>query len=427
MAKYTTPLVFAVLFCVAAALMFLPGSMNGDGRLSETAFEKSALGLRGLEFLLEQKGIEVSRPDARSQETVLPDRLRILPLRAGADTAEGEDAKETPLERVLSYDRVSSVPTLVILPKWRDAVTEKGVARPALLVRRSQLVRDLALLARSDLDVMRTGATFTEEEASLSLGGKQKATLFEAQVFDRLTLSSSCKELFGVSAGALLISCESEEPLYLLSDPDLLNNHGLSLGDNAGTSLSITRLLLADSLTSRVLIDPAGLSLSEPTEEDPARATTQSLADFERLVTYPFTVIWGVVLAVTLLFFWRGAWRFGPALRGEGQAATRSKRAVVEAEARLLRLSGNDGQMTAQYVRARLMEKAIAVFGPAARLPGDIERLYAHLASRDKALASALRAVATTLVERGPAMTGPELHKNLDLFQTLMGRAELGS
>ena len=427
MGRYATPLIFLALFCVAAALMFLPGSMSGDGKLSETAFEKSALGLRGLEVLLQEKGIEVSRAEARRREDVLEDKLLVLPLRGESPGMDGGDDAETPAERALSYVAASGIPTLVILPKWRDAVTEKGVARPQFLAPRSQLVRDLALLDRSDLVVLRSPATFIEEEVPLSFGGKQKATLFAAQVFDRPTLPATCKELFGVSAGALLLACEGEVTFYLLSDPDMLNNHGLALGDNAATSLSIARLLIADSLTGSVLIDPSALSMSAPTDEDQTRASTQSLEDFQRLVTYPFTVIWGVVLIVTLLFFWRGAWRFGPAYRGEGQTAARSKRAVVEAEARLLRLGGNDGQMTAQFVRAQLLDKAAQVFGPTARLSADIERFFAHLASRDKALASALRAVSTTLIEQGAAMKGPELHKHLDLFQTLMGRAELGS
>lgn len=427
MARYTTPVVFALLFCLAAALLFLPGSMSDDGSLSETTFDKSALGLRGLELLMQDNGIEVSRPDGHGGEAVLPSTLRILPLRGGKEQVDGESTAETPLEAALSGDRVYDVPTLVILPKWRDAVLRKGVARPSLMVAHSRLVRDLALLGFADLEITRTETTFVEEDAQLISGIRYKTRIFAAQLIDRASIPEHCKEMVGVSAGALMILCGNGVSFYLLSDPDLLNNHGLALGDNAATGLSILTLLLEDSLADRISIDTMGFSLTDPYGENQFRSPSQSLADFARLVTYPFTVIWGVILIVTLLVFWRGALRFGPVVRRENPGLALSKRTVVEAEARLLRLAGNDGQMTAQFVRARLLDKAAHLFGPTARLQSDIERLYAYLAGRDKGLADALRDVATALIERGGAMSGPELHKNLDAFQTLMGRAEFGS
>lgn len=427
MGRYTTPVVFVLLFCLAAGLMFLSDPKGGEGRLSDSAYDRSALGIKGLELLLEERGIETSRPDGRRIVAEAPNTLRILPIRGGSLVPDDPDQAETTLEDALSGDGLFSMPTLVILPKWHDSVTVTGVARPSQLVDQNRLVRDLARMLMDPLTVKRAPVAFFEEDGVFKTGGMKKTTLFQGQLFDRSSIPGYCNELFGVSHGALLIVCDLDSKFYLLSDPDILNNHGLALGENADTSLTVMSLLFADSSTVRLLIDQSGHSLAQAGADSQAEEPSDPLADFERLFAYPFNVIWGVLLAITLLFFWRGAWRFGPAAPSGITGYGRSKRAVVDAEARLLRLSGNDGQMTAQYVRALLFDKAAHVFGPSARHASDLDRFFAHLANRDKGLSDALHAVATRLMERGGSMKPPELHKNLDLFQTLMGRAELGS
>lgn len=58
--------------------------------------------------------------------------------------------------------------------------------------------------------------------------------------------------------------------------------------------------------------------------------------------------------------------RFGPLLTQDRATAESSKTAAISTKARLLRLSGHDGQMVADYVRADLAQMARQIFGAAA-------------------------------------------------------------
>ncbi|MGO8264182.1 hypothetical protein ACC763_39270, partial [Rhizobium ruizarguesonis] len=62
-------------------------------------------------------------------------------------------------------------------------------------------------------------------------------------------------------SGALLLHGEDDPNVYLLSDPDLLNNHGLALADNASFAVSLVTLLRGAGEKRPVYLDTAGLPL----------------------------------------------------------------------------------------------------------------------------------------------------------------------
>ena len=104
-----------------------------------------------------------------------------------------------------------------------------------------------------------------------------------------------------------------------------------------------------------------------------------------------------------------------------------SKTTAIEATARLLRLSGNDGRMTEQFVLHLLADKAQLLFGPGAGNQAGIDRLFQRLARRDQAAARALHTSAQALIERGHLMTRANLHRNLETFRKSLGSMDLGS
>ncbi|MBB4589606.1 hypothetical protein GGE50_005528 [Rhizobium leguminosarum] len=394
-------------------------------------FDRSALGNKGLESWLQAKGIPVVRSDPHVARARSEISLRIIPLsiRQGETVApqvneEADDAgPESPIRESNRY----ALPTLIILPKWQGSVSTDGIASKSRLVDLADIGSELDKIGYSDFGFARSSTDFEEAQPQLYPGQPISIALYQAQTFERSSLPGGWEELAGTPSGALLLRGEDDPNIYLLSDPDLLNNHGLALADNASFAVSLVTLLRGAGQKRPAYLDTSGLPLDSKKPADEGRTYERSASDFKRFFAYPLSVIWGVLLVVAAICFWRGAYRFGPALNETSGNIELSKSAVIDATARLLRLSGNDGRMTGQFVLHLLADKAQLVFGPGAGNEAGIERLFQRLARRDQAAAKALHSSAQALIDRGHLMTRANLHRNLETFRKSLGSIDLGS
>lgn len=422
--RNSTPLLFLGLLLALAALAIFALSRGSD-------YDRSPLGNKGLELWLQAKGVPVLRSDPHVSQARSEVSLRIFPLSIRqskpvapqADEELGEVGPEGAVQESSDY----TLPTLIILPKWRGNVSTDGVASAAGLIDLTEIGGELEKIGYSDLDLTRSETGFEEAHPALKPGQPIGIALYYAQTFDRASLPSSCRELAGTQTGALLVHCDDYNQAYLLSDPDLFNNHGLALADNASFAVSLVTLLRGTAETRPVYLDTAGQPLDDEERIDEGRTYERSASDLTRFFAYPLSLIWGTLLAVAAICFWRGAYRFGPALPEASANTEMSKTTAIEATARLLRLSGNDGRMTEQFVLHLLADKAQLVFGPGAGNQAGIDRLFQRLARRDQATARALHVSAQALIERGHLMTRANLYRNLETFRKSLGSIDLGS
>ena len=417
-------IVFLGLLLGLAAWALFGLSRDGD-------YDRSPLGYKGLQLWLQAKGIAVVRSDAHVTWARSEVSLRIRPL----PTSQGDATKTQPvdgkasgrLEQWIYGAKLYERPTLIILPKWRDSVLNDGLAQESGLLPFADLYRDLARIYLPDLHLKRLGPEFEEAQLTLVPNQTENVALYRAQLFDRSTLPSHCTELAGMQSGALLLRCQNSVTIYLLSDPDLLNNHGLALANNAAFAVSMIKSLRGAGEARPVYLDTNGQLLDSEKPTGEGRTYQRSATDLKRFFAYPLSVVWGTMLLIAVICFWRGAYRFGPPLDETSPNIELSKTAAIEATARLLRLSGNDGRMTAQFVQHLLADKAILLFGHGAGNQAGIERMFQRLAHRDQALADALQSAAQALIERGHVMTRSDLHHNLETFRKLIGSTDLGS
>lgn len=415
-------LVLGLLLALAAAIFAL--SRGSD-------YDRSPLGNKGLELWLQAKGIPVVRSDPHIVRASSEISLRILSLpisegEVAAPTADGEKG-DVGLENWVSNASNQELPTLIIMPKWRASVLTDGIARQSDLVDLSVIQGELSKTDFSNIRLQRGWPGFEEGQVGLSREQSRKISLFHAQTFDRASLPEGCQEILGISSGALIVRCEGNEYVDLLSDPDLLNNHGLALAENAAFAVSLINHLRVKDETGPVYLDTSGAPLDDVKPKDEGRSYERSASDLKRFFAYPLSVIWGTLILVAATCFWRGAYRFGPPLREASANIEMSKTAAIEATARLLRLSGNDGRMTGQFVLHLLADKAQLFFGPGAGNEAGIERLFKRLARRDQAAAKALHSSAQALIDRGHLMTRANLHRNLEIFRKSLGSIDLGS
>lgn len=250
--------------------------------------------------------------------------------------------------------------TLIVLPKWRTGLRLTGLGHPLLLVEESRVTGVLSDALNADIGgVSRIPRPFSNFSYTTSDDAALEATLYVAQVFE----GKGCTPIIGTPGAMVLAECtqkrnsDPDVELLVLSDPDLLNNHGLRLGDNA----RIASEFISDRAGDKtILIDYSTSNWLSETENIEDRERTWS--DLMRFFDYPFTILWfgaGVVMGVVL---WRSGLRYGPII-ADSSRLTASKLGAISARAKLMRLTGQDGAMLSDYAAARIAAASAAIFG----------------------------------------------------------------
>lgn len=424
-----------------AAALLLALLIMASNRAAERALALSPLGSEGLALWLPAQGVTLERATRRDYRSIDTLSLRVLPLldaeldgRNPKRDTSGQEISQRRIDRDTFEAKVDAMPTLVILPKWDGRVATENTAVPDFRIKRRVMDGLLSTLWLSEAQLRRMPARFSTLQLRAAPGApERKVALFAAQLFDRDHLPEDCAELLGSAEGILAMRCGAGDswpnPAIFLSDPDLMNNHGLTLAENAPFAAEWIAALRGPEDNRPVYLDTTvAETLRQPEEAEQERIDyTRDSTDFARFFSYPLSVFWGIGLAVLALALWRGAMRFGPPARAGEDRIEASKTAAIEAKARLLRLSGNDGRMAGEFARAQLLDLAAHVFGPGHGLAA-LPRLYALIARRDATLAQDLQQSAAALIERGAQMGAAEVHQTLYRFRDQMKRVthELG-
>lgn len=285
------------------------------------------------------------------------------------------------------FEKIDTLPGLIVLPKWRSGMRLTGIAHPALLVEEARLNAFLReLTGEQTVRMSRARRVFTSLPYQSQSGADLSAELYAAQLFD----GSACEPIIGQGAETLLASCPvagSDGTVLILSDPDLLNNHGLRLGQNAEIA---REFLLSAAGEGSLVIDYSRDNWLASTEEPIQRERTWS--DLLRFFQPPFLAIWLGAGITLVLVLWRSFRRAGPVIRRT--AAEGGKLLAIRARARLMRLTGQDGALLADYAAARVAATAARLVGPGhARQIGEEQAFLRYLARRRPDLAARLEDV----------------------------------
>jgi len=267
-----------------------------------------------------------------------------------------QDEYDLLVDPILS--KAGSVSTMVVLPKWRTGMRLTGIAHPLLIAEEARVTDTLnALLTFADAQLVYAQRPFLEFAYSGSEEEDFTATIYAAQMF----AASGCRPIIGAREAMILGACKLFDGtiLYVLSDPDLINNHGLALGDNA----FIIRDFIAETAGEKQVI------IDYSRENWLARAIggvqrERSWSDLKQFFAPPFSLMWIGLIVAVLLTLWRSATRFGPLIQ-TGSAIGASKMMAIGARARLMRLSGRDGALVGDYSTARLAAAATTLVGAA--------------------------------------------------------------
>jgi hypothetical protein len=330
-------------------------------------------------------------------------------------------------------DRLWDLPTLLILPKWVGGTVVSRSMHDSVLIPRGELTDLARQLHLPKASVIRPDTPgFLEHQHSDGL-----VTLFHPQLFDLGSLPETCKGELSLPQGVLIARCQlhPDQPLvYILSDPDLLNNHGLPLAENASVALAAINRILArtpveDSSAEpskdplRIYLDRATHNLVSHTEiSDQRQDYDRSYENFARFFAPPLNILWAILLLVLAVALWRGARRFGPPAGSGANEPEQSKQAIIDTNARLLRIAGQDARLVSDLVHANLADQAQMTFGRTAGVGHrGVMRLFIHLARRDGPATAELQAVVAQLTDTTQTSTHPaELSRQLEKFHHLL-------
>ena len=408
--------VFVVGGAILLALLWF---FAGD---SSRALQRGATGFSGLVSWLKDEGFD-ARSFKGGGSLVRGDvGLRILPLfdtdlekpRKRPETREDVLA-ETSLEDIrlkIVRHKIEDHPTLIVLPKWRGGMPILGVAHERLLIPAGEINRILRQIGLEGVATRRDPGGFSDMGAR---GGR--IGLMHAQTLK----GTGCTPVLGTEDAFILGRCavpagyeESDSAstyFWLLADPDLANNHGLALAENAPV---FSAVLKSAEITGPILLDLTKIdhTVGDDWLEDRHERTWE---DFARMFEWPFTMIWVAFICVGALVLWRAVTRFGPVARTGEEQPLASKEISIDAKARLLRLAGQDAPLLAEHVQARIAQLAAEILGPHRRTDQTpLEMLYRLIRRRDPRLADELAEAAHI-----PEGIAPDdiIHR-LDRFET---------
>ena len=236
--------------------------------------------------------------------------------------------------------------TLIILPKWRTVANRRGGEwvtalgpgagdRVAMeLGYRLRLVGRVPPGSRLSGQGMLSGLDMPASEYPQAIEGEGLIPL--------LTLPN----------GGTVLAQIAGRPHYILADPDLLNNQGISDPVRARAALA-----LLDALNT-----PDAESINFATFADVV-AAREVKGLLRTMIEPPFLAMTLALVIAALLAGFHGAIRFGQARR-EGRSIALGKAALVENSAGLIRLARREVHMSIAYAEFIQQEAARAVGAP---------------------------------------------------------------
>lgn len=326
-------LAFTAMLVLGAYAPDLRSSSNGGSH----ALSNAATGYSGLVRLAELTG---RNPTVVREDHLLDseDLLVISPEHQMVDLSE-------------ILERRQAKATLLILPKWKTLRDKKKPAwvRIEGLLPRAEPAGVLAPEHKLSILRNRTDRTMLER-----LRHAPNELAFRAPRLMQAVKSGELRPIVWHPAGHVILGEIGESRLYVLADPDLLNNHGIADPEQARAALALLDHLIptdSEGILFDVTLNGLGASRS------PLRLAFDP----------PFLSVTIAIFVALLLAGVQAIFRFGPPRRPQ-RALAFGKAALVDNSAALVRRAGREAQLASRYADA-MRARAAALF----RLPGSTD------------------------------------------------------
>ena len=346
--------IVAAALTFAVSLYFMGSKDQGD-TIGPSAFSRSAIGYAGIADVLQKLGIDVVKSRYDSLGKLTSGSVLVIA------EPRPSPATERTIRTLLKADTI-----LLILPKWTGEPSRKksgwlGEAEPLsrgdaawvlnLVAPRADVIRaDQASWTRNTLGITPT----LQAPIQLMRGGRLQP-LIGAK--DGMLLGEISR-----GNGQLLLLSDPLRPLprgaaatpkgriWVLSDPDILANHGFAEGNNAALGVAMIKHLLAGS--GRVVFD-----------ETLHGFTSEPAGPLLLLFRFPFIVatIQGAIAIALLL--WSTLGRFG-APQPAPPPMSAGRLGLLQNIAKLVEFTGHHEVIVRRYVFETLRDVARQLHAP---------------------------------------------------------------
>jgi hypothetical protein len=309
---------FSALLLLATYASDLENGDDGGGH----ALSSSALGFSGLDAALRSLG----EPVLVSRHAPLGGRHAGLLIETPPPTANDSDV--TPMG--------FGGPVLVVLPKWlaRPDPSHKGWVRDITPL--PNLLLGPATLVARTRPARRPGVARPHLIGVGPLAGLTPLDPGPVRTFQSMDLShwKGWTPVLLDERGATVMARAPYGPVYLLSDPDLMNNAGLKSSATFVAAVTLVNTLRRDD--GPVIFDVTLNGLGQQ------RSALRLLFD------PPFLAVTLCLAAAAALAGYQSLCRFGP-VRVVPRAVAIGKQALADNTAALVRLAGREARMAAPY------------------------------------------------------------------------------
>jgi len=327
----------AAVVTFAASLFFIGWggvSKSGSETVGPSTFSRSAIGHAGLAEALRVLGVPVVKSQYNSREKLGQGGLLVI-----AEPGGGLDLQE----RVGTLLEAKTV--LLVLPKWRGTPSDKHAG----WIGYAQLVPEIAAdqilnLAVARAEIARVGTADAWSKTEL---GHAPSLVSPVQVIHGGGLRPIVADGDNILVGEL---ADRGRRLWVLADPDVIENHGIGEGDNAAFAAALVNALRSGE--GNVVFD-----------ETVHGYVARPAGPLRLMVQFPFVLVTLQGLAAIALLLWATLGRFGvpemaPPALGSG------KQGLVENSAKLLDFAGHHRRVVRRYVQATLRDVARQLHAP---------------------------------------------------------------
>ncbi len=329
------------LFALSVLLRAFPNSEGATGNnIRPSSHSRSAVGHMGFYELLRRSGLPVQRGigDVITQtgrDGVLivaePDRYILI----------GQNN--------FKFTTVRSM--LLVLPKWgglRDRDRRGWIAKAREL---SPAVPD-GILSHivDDSEIVRVPPPPDWRINEIGLDPQTRVTT-------QLITSRKLRPIVATANGILLGEVKNQKgrTIWVLSDPDIIENHGLLQGANASFALNMINALLAEADADGPIVFDETVHGFSSTPSSPLQI----------MVKFPFGIVTGLAAIAIILLLWAATGRFG-APRTEQSALNFGKTGLIANSARLIERAGHQAMALQRYLRMTVRDVATQLHAPAA-------------------------------------------------------------
>lgn len=331
-----------VAFIALWALIALGPQLSSGNDGGGHALSKAAPGYAGIVDLAERAGANVDL--RREIEFVHYDEYR--PLVVLTPTT-----RTKPEEMTALLDELGSIPVLVVLPKWVAGRASGGSARPGWVAAGRAVLPPARLLPRAYFGEPRlVRGKAADGSAHGYLGGRSLRMPVPHDFYG--IAGDDLDPLLSAADGTAVLARTVDRDLYILADPDLINNLAFASRDKARAAAvlidAVSKDADADSLAFDLTLNGFG--------------GQRSLLRFAFVP--PFIGITLCLIAAGLLALWQAWMRFGPALR-PSRAIPVSKAALIANSADLIRQAGRELDGAGAYIDSQRSAIARRLHAPA--------------------------------------------------------------